>query len=213
MPEIKLIKNRHISIRSTSSDSSGYDSDVKFITNKVKNVKLNPTVSEEELRDFDYGKILKGKFYCEKGFNGNSKSKTKMLQIAIRPSAIKAAGDGAYAHSFIPKGAYGVYRGQIKDADNANMPYSWQIMSYNKKTGESDDKEILHYVDASSLKHSNWTRFVNCGMTSKDNNMEAEQRFDKFYYIALRDIYPGEELFIDYGLPYRKYNLKLKGKY
>ena len=43
--------------------------------------------------------------------------------------------------------------------------------------------------------------------------MECEQRFMKIYYIALRDIKAGEELFIDYGEGYREDNLKMKGEY
>ena len=81
-------------------------------------------------------------------------------------------------------------------------------------TGEQDDKDKpLYYVDAFDTKTSNWTRFVNCGLKNKYNNIESVQNYDKMYYVATKNIKKGDELFIDYGEGYRKDNLGLKGKY
>ena len=50
-------------------------------------------------------------------------------------------------------------------------------------------------------------------MKKKMNNMDSEQLYDKFFYVATKNIKEGDELFIDYGPEYRKYNLLLKGRY
>ena len=114
----------------------------------------------------------------------------------------------------IPEGAKGVYKGVSRREQHANLYYAWTVKSFDPETGETDDDDIpQYYVDAFDLKTSNWTRFVNCGMTKADNNMDTDQVFDKFFYVATRDIEAGEELFIDYGPDYRKCNLGLKGKY
>jgi hypothetical protein len=54
---------------------------------------------------------------------------------------------------------------------------------------------------------------VNCGMKRRDNNMDSIQKFDKIYYFAKKNINPGQEIFIDYGVGYRKSNLGMNGRY
>jgi len=143
-----------------------------------------------------------------------SLDKYKYIRLRLAPSAIKAAGTGVYAMDPIPEGAKGVYKGVSRREQHANLYYAWTVKSFDPETGETDDDDIpQYYVDAFDLKTSNWTRFVNCGMTKADNNMDTDQVFDKFFYVATRDIEAGEELFIDYGPDYRKCNLGLKGKY
>lgn len=135
-------------------------------------------------------------------------------RILIKPSSIKAAGMGAYALDAIPKGARGFYHGEPKHLNDCNVYYSWSIYSYDPETGDEDnEKRVLFTIDASDYRKSNWTRYVNCGLRQKNNNFEAEQEFDTMTYVALRDIKPGEELFIDYGEAYRTNNLKLRGTY
>ena len=138
----------------------------------------------------------------------------KYIKLKIQPSTIKEAGFGAFAMEKIPKGARGFYKGIAKKEENANMYYSWNIKSFDPTTGITDyEDNELHYVDAEDIENSNWTRFVNCGMKKKMNNMDSDQLYDKFFYVATKDIKEGDELFIDYGIDYRKYNLKLKGRY
>jgi SET domain-containing protein len=76
----------------------------------------------------------------------------------------------------------------------------------------SQNKE-LYLVDAFNVSQSNWTRYVNCGLKNRFNNLDVSQVFNQIYYLAKRDIKPGEELFIDYGPDYRKINLGMKGRY
>jgi hypothetical protein len=140
--------------------------------------------------------------------------KYKYIKIRLAPSSIKAAGIGAYAVDPIPKGARGIYKGISKDEEDTNMYYAWTIKTFDEESGETDyNDESLYYVDAFDLKKSNWTRYVNCGLTDKANNFESDQKFDKIFYVATRDIKPDEELFIDYGEGYRVDNLGMKGKY
>lgn len=138
----------------------------------------------------------------------------KYLRIRIAPSNIKKAGMGAYAVDPIPKGARGVYKGVSREEEDTNVFYAWVVKSFNRKSGLPDENdESTYYIDAQDIRRSNWTRFVNCGMTDASNNFESDQIYDKFFYVALRNIEPDEELFIDYGPEYRESNLGMKGKY
>lgn len=160
-------------------------------------------------------KIVNALFWLPKvkGAKGK-KGAYKYLKVRLAPSNIKAAGIGAYAVDPIPKGARGVYKGISLNEEDSNMYYSWTVKSFYPDTGEPDDEdETVYYVDATNLETSNWTRYVNCGMKSKLNNFDSDQLYDKFFYVATRDIEPDEELFIDYGLDYRSDNLGMTGKY
>lgn len=146
------------------------------------------------------GKLLPGKY--------------QYLKLKLAPSSIKEAGIGVYAVDPIPKGARGVYRGISRDEEDVNMYYAWTVKSFDADTGNPDsDDETVYYVDAYELDDSNWTRYVNCGMRDKDNNFESDQKFDKFFYVAKKDIASGEECFIDYGEEYRTENLNMRGFY
>jgi hypothetical protein len=141
------------------------------------------------------------------------KKEYKYTKLRIGPSTIKEAGLGVFAIDFIPKDASDAYLGVIANKDNVNAYYSWEVKKYDKVTGEPTSDDVLFYIDAEDPIVSNWTRYVNCGPTSKSNNIVMEQLYDKIFYVAKRDIEPGEELFIDYGSGYRRVNLKMKGKY
>ncbi|HMP28090.1 MAG TPA: SET domain-containing protein-lysine N-methyltransferase [Saprospiraceae bacterium] len=172
-----------------------------------KGVDDNPTV--EKIKT----KIVEALFFIP-----SKKSKRKgtyqYLRIKLAQSHIKAAGTGAYAVDPIPKGARAPYKGVAKNERDTNPYYSWTVKTFDKNTGETDEEdEPIYYIDAYDTDVSNWTRYVNCGMKDKHNNLESEQIYDKFFYVTLKNIEPGEELFIDYGPYYRKENLGMKGKY
>ena len=151
--------------------------------------------------------IVSTKFYIP------SEKKYKFLRLRIAPSSITAAGMGVYAVDEIPKGAKGVYRGVKRSLEKGNVYYSWIIYEYDPITGDAITNKELFLLDASNKKTSNWTRYVNCGMRKRDNNMDSIQRFEKIYYYTTKKINPGQELFIDYGTGYRKSNLGMKGRY
>lgn len=154
-----------------------------------------------------------GRFYLP--VKGCKPTKYNYIPIEIKKSTIAKAGKGAFAVEGIPKGYLGIYTGTKKKRyEDINPFYSWEVTSFDPKTGEMDNRDIfLYYIDASTNK-SNWTKYVNCGMKSKYNNMECVQCYGKVYYLATRNIKPGEELFIDYGEGYRVENLGLsKSKY
>lgn len=141
-------------------------------------------------------------------------AKKKNFKMKIAPSTIPNAGMGVFAVDPIPKGAKGKYKGKIMDLNKGDPYYSWIIYDYDPNTGVpyTENKELF-LRDAHNPSQSNWTRYVNCGLKNKFNNMDIEQSFDHIYYFAKRDIKPGEELFVDYGPDYRKVNLGMKGRY
>jgi hypothetical protein len=151
--------------------------------------------------------VVKAKFYIP------DEKKYKYLKLRLAPSSIQNAGMGVYAIDEIPKGAKGVYIGVKKSMTRGNAFYSWIIYEYDTVTGNATTTKELYLIDASNKKMSNWTRYVNCGMKKKDNNMDSIQSFDKIYYFATKRIPPGHELFIDYGTGYRHSNLGMKGRY
>jgi PR domain zinc finger protein 2, PR domain len=176
----------------------------------------NPAVEEFKTKIVNALFFVPSKKSKSKSVPGVSKRKGsyKYLKIKLAPSHIKAAGTGAYAVDPIPKGARAHYKGVAKSEEDTNPYYSWTVKSFDAETGEpDDDDEAMYYIDAYDTDVSNWTRYVNCGMKDKHNNFDSEQIYDKFYYVATKNIEPGKELFIDYGVFYRKENLKMKGKY
>lgn len=158
--------------------------------------------------DLDGTQVIRARFYVP------STNKYSFFRIRTGPSTINGAGQGAFAVDEIPYGAKGVYRGVKRTAETANIPYSWEIFDYDLRTGiPKKSKNPLYYIDAFEADKANWTRYVNCGLKRRHNNLFADQQYDKLYYITLKTIKPGEELFIDYGPAYRKNNLGLTGRY
>jgi hypothetical protein len=151
--------------------------------------------------------IVSSKFYIP------SEKKYRILRLRISPSSIKEAGMGVYAVDEIPKGAKSVYKGIKKSLIKGNVYYSWIIYEYDPITGVASTNKELFLLDASNKKNSNWTRYVNCGMRKRDNNMDSIQEYEKIYYYSTKTIKPGQELFIDYGRGYRTSNLGMKGRY
>jgi hypothetical protein len=150
---------------------------------------------------------MRARFYCQET------DSYKFYKIKIAPSTIEGAEMGIFAMQDIPKGLFGVYRGVKKtDYNDVNPYYSWEINPYDDK-GEPVKGKSLFWIDAFDKSKSNWTRYVNCGLNRKLNNLTPIQEYEKMYYYTSKKIKAGDELFIDYGLGYRRNNLGLKGKY
>ncbi len=162
---------------------------------------------ETEQFNLNEDSIIKAKFYIPQ------EKKYRYLKIKLAPSTIPNAGLGVYAVDDIPKDAKALYKGVKKSMTRGNYIYSWIIYEYDTVTGNSITLKEMYLIDATNKKYSNWTRYVNCGMKKKDNNMDSIQKFDKIYYFAKKNIPSGQELFIDYGTGYRRSNLGMKGGY
>ena len=188
---------------------------IEQLSNSPKTISQMPSpvlLSEKEQRDEQRDEGQKEEYINAKFFIP-SENKFRFIRLKIAPSTIQGAGMGVYAVDEIPKDAKGHYKGVKKSMARGNVYYSWIIYEYDTKTGNSITNKELFLLDASNKKNSNWTRYVNCGLKKRDNNMDSIQKFDKIYYFAKKKIKQGQELFIDYGSGYRKTNLGMKGRY
>jgi SET domain-containing protein len=134
-------------------------------------------------------------------------SKNIINSIVVKKSTIPNAGLGVFATNHISKYTLlDEYKGILITPEQynkkkSNLAYIWELL---------DDKEnAVGYIDAANKKYSNWTRFVNCPNTLKQENVIPVQRGFKMLYYSNKDIKPGEELFIWYGEEYGK---QLTGK-
>lgn len=133
------------------------------------------------------------------------------IKIKIAASTIKKAGMGIYTLEDIPDGAVGQYKGIPRVEEETNMYYAWVVKSFDPIEGFPDESDTyMYYIDATEFDRSNWTRYVNCGMTEAENNMDQEQVYDKIFYTVTRDIKAGQELFVDYGEDYRVWNFGME---
>jgi len=150
-------------------------------------------------------KVIKTRFYMP------DEDKYQFKRVEIKPSTIEKAGRGAFAVDLIPKDSSAMYRGVRRPVNSKKLDclYSWEIYEYDKKGHTKNDK-VICYVDCSKEETGNWTRFANCGPTESANNLTPRQYKNNIYYVATRDIQPGEELFIDYGSGYRETHLGIE---
>lgn len=163
-------------------------------------------------------RIVRGKFYLP------NSEEFRYYRLLLAPSSIKGAGTGVYAIDSIPKGAMGVYTGAYKKTSKTvNSLYTWSLHEYDEDTGEvTDDDKVIGYIDCGAENQGNWTKYVNCGMREKDNNVTPLQIYNKMYYVMAKRIRGAKkgtkltipfdlkkliELFIDYGEGYREEHL------
>ncbi len=124
---------------------------------------------------------------------------------------IEVAGMGVFADEEIPKGCVAYYRGETKSEEAHNPHYTWTVREWDKKSGISNDVN-LWYLDATDLRTSNWTRYVNCPNSGVKCNLDMDQYFGNVQYITKEVVAKGDELFIDYGRDYRISNFGMKTK-
>ena len=60
-------------------------------------------------------------------------------------------------------------------------------------------ENYVKYLDASNVDSSNWGRWFNCPTTFAQFNVFALQCRRRLYFVARKDIYPGQELLVYYG--------------
>ena len=68
------------------------------------------------------------------------------------------------------------------------------------RNGEAD-----YYIDGADVETSSWQRFVNCPVHHQYENIVIHECRGRVYYMAGRDVYPGQELFVYYGPKYLQY--------
>lgn len=152
-------------------------------------------------------KIVELKYFFGEDLSKNELEKLSKADVLVPPglvintSTIPNAGHGIFARCEIPKHEFfGPYIGKIidsKDAQNyEDSPYIWEV--------KDDYGQLVHLVDGSDACQSNWLRYVNCARTSEEQNMRPVQYENNIYYMATRDIHPGEELLTYYGGKYAK---------
>jgi hypothetical protein len=117
-------------------------------------------------------------------------------QYTITTSTIPNAGNGAFANIFLPKGSVlGNYKGKRLSSQQYNrlrdQSYVWELSSRHGPI----------YIDGKNPKLSNWLRFLN---DSRDRrvNVEPYQSHGNIFYRTIKNIKPGEEMFISYGDDY-----------
>ena len=118
-------------------------------------------------------------------------------EYTIKTSTIPNSGFGAFTNIHLPKGTIlDYYRGKKLNekqyTDLKNKAYIWSVKSKDK--GQ-------FYVDGQNINSSNWLRYLN---DSRDHriNIRPYQYKSKIFYKTMKDIHPGEELFVNYGESY-----------
>jgi SET domain-containing protein len=124
--------------------------------------------------------------------------------VVLGRSSIRGAGTGVFATTYIPKGKFlGRYLGvkrteevffQLADSRRADPDYAFDVHS-----------GAIHFIlDATHLKNSNWTRFMNCSRNDQEENVIYQDKNGQISFYARKSIYPGEELLFYYGEEYAK---------
>ena len=127
----------------------------------------------------------------------NKDSYLKEHEYTIKTSTIPNSGFGAFTNIHLPKGTVlDYYRGKKLNPKQYNnlvdKSYVWNVRS----------KDRGHfYIDAQDESKSNWLRFINDSRDHR-NNIKPYQYREKIFYKTMKDIYPGQELFVNYGASY-----------
>ena len=116
--------------------------------------------------------------------------------LLIARSKIPNAGLGIISTTFIRRSTWlGEYEGEIvpvKDADDISL-YTWTVHRNGEATA---------YLDAFHGDTSTYVRWINTPNRHVDENVWALECYGKVFYVTSRDIVPGEELLVFYGIGY-----------
>jgi len=124
--------------------------------------------------------------------------------MIVKESTISGAGLGTFATQFIPKNIdLGKYYGIISKIEPVDTTYTWNILKKDEYMNE-----YVEFIDGTDFKENNPLRYVN-GAKNEDErkllNTVMKNQEGNIHYYTSRDIYEGEELFIDYGVNYWKH--------
>jgi len=158
--------------------------------------KTSPTIPPEVLKAIERSSITKDEITEEQ--NGDY-IRNQPHEIELKPSTLgREAGNGAFAREPLEKG-------QILGC------YVGKVVSNKTKGDYVIDTGAGFSFDAEPEEYSNWTRTMNTGtwdgITTHPPNVEFVRGVDEkdifsILVRVIRDIEPGEELFIDYGKEY-----------
>ncbi len=135
---------------------------------------------------------------------------TSKASLYVQKSTLPDAGDGLFTSKFIPKGTRIIeYKGKITtwkevDSQDGNNGYIYFV-------------KRSHVIDASKTK-SALARYANDArglkkITGLRNNAEYAEDGLRVYIQSIRDIQPGEEIFVPYGKEYWqviRHNMKIE---
>ncbi|BFZ23641.1 hypothetical protein BsWGS_26680 [Bradybaena similaris] len=111
--------------------------------------------------------------------------------VEIKESSIFSGEAGAFSKTGIPKDTkFGPYKGEIINAgqkDYIDYRYAWEVF-------EKDSNELRFTISALDSKSSNWMRHVNCARFYEEQNILSIQEEFSIFYVAMKNIKPGEEL-------------------
>lgn len=133
----------------------------------------------------------------------NITAETNSHRIEIKPSSIQMFGNGVFAKKIIPAGVVmGYYVGKILNSKDANNSTSDKMMSIFVKPpwwpkGVRYRSGVT--VDGDG-NYGNWLAMIN---DYRNSGYEMNIEFDdRGRFTTIKDIYPGDELFTDYGSGY-----------
>ncbi|CAL1541056.1 unnamed protein product, partial [Lymnaea stagnalis] len=111
--------------------------------------------------------------------------------IEIKESSIHKGEAGAFAKVLIPKDTrFGPYKGEIIDVNikkYIDYRFAWEVFEKNSDV-------LKHTICAMDPMLSNWMRHVNCARFYEEQNILSTQEDFSIFYVAMKDIKPGEEL-------------------
>ncbi|XP_059146054.1 uncharacterized protein LOC131933289 [Physella acuta] len=111
--------------------------------------------------------------------------------IEIKESVIHKGQGGAFACCLISKDTrFGPYKGEIIKAGvkrYIDYRYAWEVL-------EKRSNVLKHTVCAMDSQIGNWMRHVNCARFYEEQNILSTQEGFSIFYVAMKDIKPGEEL-------------------
>jgi len=138
--------------------------------------------------------------------------------LEIRYSHVPNGGLGIFAKTNIPKGTFlGNYTGIVYIGDECNT------LPINKYQFDTVIRGKNAIIDGMELRTSNWTRFMNCSLSEKQENVISMKNKctegttvylnqngkqieldGAIIFFAIKDITCGDELLFNYGMKYSK---------